>query len=306
MFDDLLSPSAVRSLAQGRLSGPLEVVPFGIPRLDQSIGYWGGRKGVPFGEYGIIGGASSSGKTQFGLHILNQASMAGVSSGMISLEMTREDIMLRLAQSWTPSIDATRWEPGRWRQEVEARELLSSQADVREKFRAPVWVNDKASGDLDWVVAMLDQLLANGTRFIILDHIQLVKVPGVSNAFDRAELVSETIRDWAFTNRATLIALSQLKRQASDDYTRSPTIHDLLGGTTLESNASQIWLLDHSRYRKDPQRRGGARTWIGHGKNRLGESRYWVPVYVDHPRLKFTEADTQERDSWPDHPKRKR
>ena len=148
MFDDLLSPSAVRSLAQGRLSGPLEVVPFGIPRLDQSIGYWGGRKGVPFGEYGIIGGASSSGKTQFGLHILNQASMAGVSSGMISLEMTREDIMLRLAQSWTPSIDATRWEPGRWRQEVEARELLSSQADVREKFRAPVWVNDKASGDL--------------------------------------------------------------------------------------------------------------------------------------------------------------
>ena len=127
-----------------------------------------------------------------------------------------------------------------------------------------------------------------------------------ANAFDRAELVSETIRDWAFTNRATLIALSQLKRQASDDYTRSPTIHDLLGGTTLESNASQIWLLDHSRYRKDPQRRGGARTWIGHGKNRLGESRYWVPVYVDHPRLKFTEADTQERDSWPDHPKRKR
>lgn len=303
-FDDLLSPGSARSLAYGRLDGPLEVVPTGLPGIDSSMWYWGGRKGIPFGEYGIVGGASSIGKTQFGLHLLKQASQAEVTSGLVSLEMKREDIQLRLAQSWA-DIPVRQWEPGRWG-ESERTKLLEAQERVRETYRAPVLINDHSSGDgragsLDWVLRALAMLLDRGARFIVLDHLQLVKVHGEPNVAMRAELVSEAVRDWAFANDVTLIALSQLKRTAAEDFTRSPSIHDLLGGTSLESNASQVWLLDHSRYEKDRVHKAVARTWIGHGKNRMGPSRYWVPVQVDHAQLTWSQAEEREEPRWPSH-----
>ena len=301
-FDDLLSPGAARSLGYGRLAHPLEVVPFDIPALDRSMWYWGGRQGIPFGEYGIIGGASSIGKTQLGLYLLKQASKAGVSSGIVSLEMKMEDIQLRLAQSWLPFPQHV-WEPGSWSKE-HARALMEAQSKLESEYRAPIFINNRQSGSLHWVLDALRQLGDRGVRFIVLDHLQLVKVEGVSSVADRAEEVSEAVRDWAFSNDVTLIALSQLKRRASEDITRSPTIHDLLGGTSLESNASQVWLLDHSRYEKDRNKVGGARTWIGHGKNRMGPSRYWVPVYVDHAKLDWIQAQDEERPRWPEHPKR--
>lgn len=301
-FDDLLSPGAARSLAYGRLAHPLEVVPFGIPQLDRSMWYWGGRAGIPFGEYGIIGGASSIGKTQLALYLLKQASKRAVASGIISLEMKREDIQLRLSQSWV-DIPQNMWEPGRWGEE-QAQALLKAQQQLQAEYKAPIYINAQRHGSLGWVLGALASLLARGVRFILLDHLQLVKVEGVTHVADRAEVVSEAVRDWAFTNDVTLVALSQLKRRAAEDYTRSPTIHDLLGGTSLESNASQVWLLDHSRYEKDKSRQGGARTWIGHGKNRMGPSRYWVPIYIDHAKLDFSEAQDEERARWPEHPKK--
>jgi len=297
-FDDLLSPGAVRSLAHGRLMQPLEVVPWGIPQLDGSMWYWGGRSGIPFGEYGIIGGASSIGKTQAALYLLKQASQHGVASGIVSLEMKREDIQLRIAQSWV-DIAQSMWEPGRWSRD-HANQLTEAQTRLGDTYHAPIFINSKRSGNLDWVMAALDGLLERGVRFILLDHLQLVKVTGIQHVADRAEVVSESVRDWAFTNDVTLIALSQLKRTAADDFTRSPTIHDLLGGTSLESNASQVWLLDHSRYEKDRSRQGGARTWVIHGKNRMGPSRYAVPIYIDHANLVFSEAADEELPRWPE------
>lgn len=302
-FDDLMSPGAARSLAYGRLTEPLEVVPFGIPYLDRAMWYWGGRTGIPFGEYGIIGGASSIGKTQLGLYLLKQASKAGVSSGMISLEMKREDIQLRLAQSWL-QIPQHEWEPGRWT-DAHGAELVKAQQRVMEEYRAPIFINQGRNASLGWVLAALNHLGEQGVRFILLDHLQLVKVENVYKVHDRAEVVSEAVRDWAFSNDVTLIALSQLKRSAAEDYTRSPSIHDLLGGTSLESNASQVWLLDHSRYKKDSAHKGGARTWIGHGKNRMGPSRYWVPIYIDHGKLDFSQAIEEEVARWPQHAKKK-
>lgn len=297
-FDDLLSPGAAQSLAYGRLAAPLEVVPFGIRQLDRAMWYWGGRSGIPFGEYGIIGGASSIGKTQLALYLLKQASKGRVASGIISLEMKQEDIQLRLSQSWV-DIPQHDWEPGRW-SDAHAKALVRAQTTLQESYLAPIWINANRQGHLGWVMGALNVLLSKGVRFIVLDHLQLVKVEGVQHVADRAEIVSEMVRDWAFSNDVTLIALSQLKRTAAEDFTRSPSIHDLLGGTALESNASQVWLLDHSRYEKDKSRQGGARTWIIHGKNRMGPSRYAVPVYIDHAKLDFSEAPDEERARWPE------
>lgn len=304
-FDDLTSPAASRSLAYGRLAGDLEVVPFGIPGLDRNQWFWGGRQGVSVGEYGLIAGASSIGKTQLGLYLLKQASRVGMVSAMVSLEMKREDIQLRLAQSWVPELGYKRWEPGRWGEE-EQRLLIQRAKTLRSRFKAPILINGKQRGDLSWVLDALNTVKEAGARFVIVDHLQLIKVDGyVSEVAARSEIVSEAIRDWTFTNDVTTIALSQLKRSASDQFDRSPTIHDLLGGTAIESNASQIWLLDHSRYKKDPANPGCARTWIGHGKNRAGPSRYWVPVYVNHAALTFREATEEERRRWPDRDNKK-
>lgn len=306
IYDDAFSPDSVDSLAHGRLAEPLAVVPTGFPAIDSSLWFWGGSKGLPFGEYLIVGGASGIGKTQLGLHLLKQASRAGVTCGMVSLEMKREDILLRLYQSWVPNFERREWQPGSWTED-HADILRLAAAKAREEFAGPVLINDNANGDLEWVSTSLDHLLEQGCRFVVLDHLQLVKVPNLlENVAARAEVVSEHVRRWAFGNDVTVVALSQLKRTASEDYTRTPTIHDLLGGTSLESNPSQILLLDHSRYRKDPQDPAQARTWICHGKNRMGPSRYEVPVLVDHRMLTWREARQDEEWEWPTHERAQR
>lgn len=295
---DLTDPNENLAFTHGRLAGELDVVPTGIPKIDGSLWYWGGRTGIPTGEYVIVGGASSAGKTQCGMHLLRQASKAGKLSGIVSLEMKPEDLQLKIAQAIAPKIPLRAWEPGSFTDEHrdELRRALSAT-----DYRAPILLPQGRPKTLSACMDALAGLLEHGVRFIVLDHIQLVKVPGVHNVIDRAEEVSETVREWAFDNDVTLVALSQLKRAAAENYFRSPVIQDLLGGTSLESNASQVFLLDHSRYDKDPGYAAGARTWIGHGKNRMGPSRYWVPVYIDHAKVTFTEAIDAEESLWPQH-----
>lgn len=301
-FTDAYSPEAVERLGRGRIMEPPQVVPTGFPAVDHKLWFWGASRGIPCGEYVIVGGASNAGKTQFGLWLVKQAMKAELDAGVVSLEMRAEDIQIRLYQAMLPGLDYKAWQPGKWTAD-NATALEDAAAKIRDRYTSRLLINSDFNADLDAIMAACNELRDNGCRLILLDHLQLVRVGGMGDdqISGRTEAVSETIRRWAFTNEVTVVGLSQLNRGASRERNRTPSMFDLWGGTSLESNASLIFMLDHSRYSKDPGDPAVARTFLLHEKSRIGPAGYEVPVLVDHRTLEWSQPVPSEEHRWPTH-----
>ena len=80
---------------------------------------------------------------------------------------------------------------------------------------------------------------------------------------------------------------------------KRPTMHDVWGGTSIESNANQVLLIDHSQQQRDPLRPHLLQTWLFLDKNREGPNRILIAVEVDFKTGIWREAEQDEADSWP-------
>ena len=76
-------------------------------------------------------------------------------------------------------------------------------------------------------------------------------------------------------------------------------MHDLWGGTSIESNANQVILLDHSNQLRDERRPHLLRTWLFLDKNREGPNRVLIPVEIDFKTGTWREAKPDEMQDWP-------
>ena len=68
-------------------------------------------------------------------------------------------------------------------------------------------------------------------------------------------------------------------------------MHDLLGGTSIESNANQVMLIDHSQQERDREHPHLVRTWLYLDKNREGPNRLLIPVEANFKTGRWREAD---------------
>ena len=299
----LYDVSSVSELAT-RLHEKPTVVPFGLPGLDSHLWYWGDRRGIPRGEYVILAGASNSGKTQLGLHMLKQAAKAGERASILSLEMQREDLLLRLYQGFS-GIDSREWSPSKWTTE-HTRQLERAVRAESEKTAGDIQVNGGYTAELKSIIKEMRAAIDKGVTFFVLDHLQLIRVDGygADQVTSRVEIAGEELRRVAFENRVTLCALSQLTIGASRDYTRSPDMYSLWGGMAVGSNASLVVLCDHTLYERVEGKPHQARTWLNLSKNRMGPKGVAVPVLWDHARLTLCEALPHEEGQWPTHKER--
>lgn len=288
---------------------PPHVVPTGIPTVDRSMYGFGQQKGIPRGTYMIVGGASNVGKTQMGLHLARNAAEHGEKAGFISLDMKERDAVLRIHQAIAGNaVPAGHWRPDRWKEEYavslqdalvqwrlslggETPETWGSLAVFATPYCGLASVND----------AILRGIDAGGTFFVV-DHLQKIDVEGFgsSQIAGRAEAISERLDNLADEYGVTIVGLSQLHRRASEDRSRKPQMQDLWGGTAMESNASVVLMLDHSRYRHDREKTYISRTWVILDKNQLGPKGIEIPVEWNHRGLKIREALDDEVSLWPD------
>ena len=91
------------------------------------------------------------------------------------------------------------------------------------------------------------------------------------------------------------VGLSQMNRQTSSNRVDSPFAQGLIGSSSLENDADQVLLLDHSRYEKGNR---SAKTWALLAKNRHG-SQGDIPIEWDYKTLRVREALPDEEGEWP-------
>lgn len=300
---DILSGGAAIDYGAGLIGVRQRPLCTGIPSWDAACDETGG-KGLGDWWYLVLGGASNAGKTQLMLHLVRQAAESGHVPGVITMEVPLPGLQRRTYSNLT-SFGFYDFLPHRWAEGDSAEKVERLKNEVGQyranggEPRSMLVAEQQKPPTLGDITEACTALLESGATVVFLDHLQLIRASADEIA-DRATEISEALRWFAHGNRVLVVALSQLNRLASRERSRMPTMHDLLGGTSIESNANMVCLLDHSRQERDPLHTHRMRTYVYVDKNREGPNRLLIPVEVDFRTGIWREALPDEEHLWPD------
>lgn len=297
---NVLESGAAIDYASGLIGADLNPLPTGIRSWDAAC-YETNGAGLANWWFTIIGGASNSGKTQLLQHLLKQAWLSKMNPGLITMEVPLTGIQ-RSVYSRISDFQYHDLMPHLF-EDVDATDKvlhLSNQVkDYAGEGRNLLVAEHDGSPDLGQILEMCYAMKESGCGVIGLDHLQLIKSP-ISEIGDRATEIAEELRRFAHRERILVLALSQLNRMASRERSRKPICQDLWGGTSMESNANQVCLIDHSFMRRDMERTHIVRSRLILDKNREGPARVSMDVEANFRTGVWREAEPHEEHLWGD------
>ena len=202
-------------------------IPTGMAGVDESLG-----GGIVLGEYVIIGGRPSQGKTATGLHILDAAAKAGYSGTLISLEMSQAEIMSRQLCRLSP-VPKSKW------RDPEVARHLHELVDKDIESKAPVYFTRGGDQTINSVVKAVKDYAERGSKIFVLDYVQIINHNG--SDYERVSEVSRRLAKLAKELHIAIIVMAQLKRP--DDRVRHlqmPRMSDLKNTGQLEQDADIV------------------------------------------------------------------
>ena len=216
----------------------------------------------------IVAGRPSMGKTAFALNMgMRAAVMHDVPTAVFSLEMSMEQLMMRMLCCWG-KVDLSHLRSGflndeDWKRLYESADVLS---------RAPIYIDDTASLGTMELRGRCRRLKAEkGLGLVIVDYLQLMRA---SHRIDSREQeiseISRTLKALAKEMHVPVVALSQLNRKVEERTNRRPMLSDLRESGAIEQDADVIvFLYRDDAYNKseDNPKKGIAEIIIGKQRN---------------------------------------
>jgi len=239
-----------------RISG----VPTGFTKLDQMT------SGFQPSDLIIIAGRPSMGKTAFALDIArNAATLAEIPSVIFSLEMSRQQLAIRMLCS-EARVDSYKLRSGfigerDWPRLTNAAGLLSE---------APIYIDDSPALSVLQMRAKARRLNSEkGLGLAVVDYLQLMSGRGGS---DRREQeiseISRSLKALAKELNIPVVALSQLNRKVEDRTDRRPFMADLRESGAIEQDADVIlFIYRDEMYDENSKQKGTAEVIIGKQRN---------------------------------------
>jgi hypothetical protein len=274
---------------------PIDAVPTPLPGWNALCHGGGGGIGIARGWFITVGANTGSGKSLFALNLAASAINHGEVVTFVSLEMGRSELATRLL-SIVSGMPVVELEQGaHFSQDSYAKAAAGLDA-VRERTGGHVLVNRRPLSKLADVTALIKyHAEVHGSRYFIVDYLQLAWTANTHSIHDRMELVAHTLRDTAQSLNVTLIGLSQFNRQTSAARSERPVSQGLMGGSAIENDSHQVLLLDHSRMVRTGLQ---GDSWLIMDKNRHG-SLADIPIRWDYRTLRLLPRtptiDEQER-----------
>lgn len=296
-FDDILHPGYARGFF-ARQEEPAEAIPTFSETWNAVCKNAGGKIGLALGWHVMIAGAVNMGKSMMMLNLAEDATKADYHTAIISEEMARDEIAYRFYPMLT-GIDSNDMERGFVKDGVASQVYSVLTEPHREDIGTKLLVNDRPMRKLGKVVDAMKRLQDVGVRVFMVDYLQLIRgTPGL-DIRGRVEEVSAELFDFAHSNEVLTIGLSQFNRNVSRDKNVEPVMEGMLGGQSLEADAEQVAVLDHSRYESELLRPWITRTFLKIDKNRNGPKKVDVPIEWNWKTFKCREADPDEEHLWP-------
>lgn len=211
-------------------------IPSGYRRLDHLTGGWQKSHLI------ILGARPKMGKTSLLLNLAMNAADAGHHVGIISIEMTSEELVQRAVVS-DSEIEGRRLERGCQINEDEWKKLARTQAAID---KLPIWINHKAGMTMSELRRKARKMvLDSSVEFLIIDYLGMIR-PEKGVRISRYEHISETVRDikiLASELDIPIMLLSQLSRDLEKRPDKRPIPSDLRESGEIEQTANSILFL---------------------------------------------------------------
>lgn len=215
----------------------------------------------------IVAARPGLGKTSFCLNIAAHAAIENRSPvGIFSLEMTKEQLMLRMLSS-RAKVNYSNVRSG-WIKDEDLTKLVNA-ADIFGKAR--IYVDDSpAIGVLELRAKARRQKREKGLELIIVDYLQLMRGSGRAETREReiAE-ISGSLKALAKELSVPVIAVSQLSRQTEARADKRPQLSDLRESGALEQDADVVIFIHRAdAYKRNLDEKDGiAEIIIGKQRN---------------------------------------
>ena len=236
-------------------------IPTGFEKLDYMT------SGLQNADLVIIAGRPGLGKTSISLNIAAHAAMEhGKSIGIFSLEMTKEQLMLRMLSNKS-KVSYSNIRSGYIKDED--LEKLVHAAD--ELGQAKIYIDDTpAITVLEIRAKARRQQRDKGLDLIIVDYLQLMR--GSRRVESREREIAEisgSLKALAKELSIPVIAVSQLSRQTESRSDRRPQLADLRESGAIEQDADLVLFIHRADvYKKaDEEKDGIAELIIGKQRN---------------------------------------
>lgn len=236
-------------------------VPTGFRTIDRMM------SGLQNSDMIILAARPSMGKTALALNMARNAAMeADVPVAIFSLEMSREQLSLRLLCA-EAMVDASHLRTGRFDRDAWLR-LTDAASNLSE---APIFIDDAADISAMEIRAKARRLkMEKGLGLIVIDYLQLMR--GRSDA-ERRDLeiseISRSLKALAKELNVPVIALSQLNRMLEQRADKRPMLSDLRESGSLEQDADVVMFIyrDEVYNKEDDANKGAAEVIIGKQRN---------------------------------------
>jgi len=255
-------------------------IPGGYQGLDQMT------SGFQNGDFIVLAARPSMGKTSLALCAASNAVHQNFSVGVFSLEMSAEQLTLRLLSLESgvslhnirnATITSQEW--------VELTNVAAQLADAK------MFIDDTAMLDIMSLRAKARKLkIEHDVQLLVIDYLQLLSSNGRhENRHQEVSAISRALKALAKELNIPIIALSQLSRAVDSRMDKRPMLSDLRESGAIEQDADLIMFL----YRDvvyNPETEHPALSELIVGKQRNGPT---GTVYLNFIRelTKFEDAD---------------
>jgi replicative DNA helicase len=244
--DDDFKQQLIESSNQWLTSKPGEIAGHrtGIAALDKLCG------GLTNGELIVVGARPGQGKTALVVSLIRNLAKQGIGCGMFSLEMTKHELVQRLASQ----------ESNVWAYKIK-------QGDLHQYDKSAI--HNAVSRMKEWPIKITDEGYLNiskirtkatmwknkhNIKVIFVDYIGLVNSvnPKETNRVNIIGEISRGLKLLAKELQIPVVALSQLSRRVDERGDKMPLMSDLRESGSVEQDADVIWMMLRPEYYFEP------------------------------------------------------
>jgi len=213
-------------------------IPSGFTNLDKTL------HGFQDSDFIILAARPSMGKTALMLDMVRFAVLHGIPSAVFSLEMSRRQLLYRLASQMS-GVGMNSLLTG----DISKADDAAVNSAMERIFPAPLYIDDKPSLSAVELRRKLRKMKhEHGVRIAFVDYLQLMKSDSKPTRDREVAEISAGIKTAAKELEMPVVALSQLNRSVESRDNHRPRLSDLRDSGTLEQDADVIMFL----YRAEP------------------------------------------------------
>lgn len=263
--------------------GAIPGIPTGITELDNII------MGLNNSDLVLLASRPGVGKTSFALNIaLNASKNAGKTVAMFNLEMSKEQLVMRLLSS-EAFVDSKKLMTGRLSQE-DWRRIAAAAASIS---KTGILIDDNSMITVSEMNAQCRRI--DNLGLIIIDYLQLMQ--SGSHVENRQQAVSEISRMMKLMAKelnVPVLCLCQLSRASTLRTEKRPVLSDLRESGSLEQDADIVLGLYREDYfNREAEDHNTAELIIM--KNRHGDTGtvelQWLPEYTTYTAVDKIHTD---------------